>query len=57
MRISAAIVLIAFGIVARWAGIMIGHADDAPGAGAIGIAILLGTLFGGYIITRKQVPS
>lgn len=54
MRAFISIALVAFGIAVCWAGITIGQADDAPGAGVMGIVILLATLVAAFKIMRNK---
>ena len=54
-RIVAA-VLLAEGAIFGLAGIVIGHADDAPGAGLIGIVLFLVFAFAAFR-TWKRRPA
>lgn len=49
-----AAVLLAEGALLGAAGIAIGHADDAPGAGMIGIALFLGFAFAAFKAVRQR---
>ncbi len=54
MRYFISIVIVAIGFVAFWAGITIGHADDAPGVGMIGITLLLGSIFAALKVVQRR---
>jgi hypothetical protein len=54
MRIFISAVLVALGVAVCWAGITIGHADDAPGVGMIGIVVLLISIFAAFKIWRRR---
>lgn len=48
-----AAVLLAEGLILGLAGISIGHADDAPGAGMIGIVLFLAFAFAAFRAVRR----
>lgn len=52
-RLVAAVLLVE-GVVFGLAGISIGHADDAPGAGMIGIALFLVFAFAAFRAQKKS---
>jgi hypothetical protein len=54
-RIVAA-VLLAEGSIFGLAGLGIGHADDAPGAGLIGIVLFLAFAFAAFRTMRRPPP-
>ena len=46
--------LVIFGAVVCGGGIYVGETDDAPGAAALGILVLIGALAGGVKLARSK---
>ncbi len=49
-----AVVLLVEGLIFGLAGISVGHADDAPGAGVIGIVLFLAFAFAAFRAMKRS---